>query len=119
MADRAVRLAARERSSRSGPSTLEWDSRKREPLQARERPLRVSGPGREKIGCGEPGSIDPEARETKLEGSGEADDPALPIAVLSTVHAGGEQGWKSDHLEPFSFGHHLMICPLPDGRARV
>src|SRR5450432_3930232 len=97
MADRAVRPAARERSSRSGPSTLEWDSRKREPLQARERPLRVSGPGREKIGCGEPGSIDPEGRE-------EADDPALPIAVLSTVHAGGEQGWKSDHLEPFFWG---------------
>jgi hypothetical protein len=29
--------------------------------------------------------------------------PALPIAVLSTVHAGGEQGWELDHLEPFSF----------------
>ena len=54
-------------------------------------------------GCGEPGSIEPEARETELEGSGEAKRPALPIAMFSTVHAGGEQGWKSDHLEPFFF----------------
>jgi hypothetical protein len=31
--------------------------------------------------------------------------PALLNAVLSTVHAGGEQGCELDHLEPFSFGH--------------
>ena len=29
--------------------------------------------------------------------------PALLIAMLSAVHARGEQGWDSDHLEPFSF----------------
>jgi hypothetical protein len=23
--------------------------------------------------------------------------------MFNTVHAGGEQGWKSDHLEPFLF----------------
>jgi hypothetical protein len=33
--------------------------------------------------------------------------------MLSTVHAGGEQGWKSGHLEPFSFlGHASMSAPL-------
>jgi hypothetical protein len=24
--------------------------------------------------------------------------------MFSTAHAGGEQGWKSDHLEPLLFG---------------
>jgi hypothetical protein len=37
----------------------------------------------------------------RFSGSREARRPALLIAMFSTVHAGGEQGWKSDHLEPF------------------
>ena len=50
-----------------------------------------------------PGSIDPGGREIDLRGSGTARHPALLNAVLSAVHAGGEQGWESGHLEPFSF----------------
>ena len=64
-------------------------------------------------GCGEPGSTDLEARETELWGSGEAKRPALLIALLSTVHAGGEQGWKSGHLEPFSFWGRILSGLLP------
>jgi hypothetical protein len=40
---------------------------------------------------------------TRPPGSRQAIRPALLNAVLSTVHAGGEQGWELDHLEPFSF----------------
>jgi hypothetical protein len=29
--------------------------------------------------------------------------------VLSAVHAGGEQGWELDHLEPFSFLSQLLL----------
>jgi hypothetical protein len=28
--------------------------------------------------------------------------------VLNAVHAGGELGWKSGHLEPFSFFFRLV-----------
>jgi hypothetical protein len=28
------------------------------------------------------------------------------------VHAGGEQGWKSDHLEPFSLWGMLQLAQL-------
>jgi len=38
-------------------------------------------------------------------GSGTAEHSALLNAVLCAVHAGGEQGWESDHLEP------LLFCP--------
>src|SRR5882724_6353788 len=34
--------------------------------------------------------------------------PALSIAMLGAVHARGEQGWKSGHLEPFSFGAGVL-----------
>jgi len=39
-------------------------------------------------------------RPQTFEGERRGERPALPIAVLSTVHAGGEQGWKSGHLKP-------------------
>jgi len=36
-------------------------------------------------------------------GEPRAERSALFIATLNAVHAGGEPGWSSDHLEPFSF----------------
>jgi len=33
--------------------------------------------------------------------------PALFIAMLRAVHAGGEQGWESGHLEPFFLGARI------------
>jgi len=43
-------------------------------------------------------------KRNRPQGSGTARLSALPNAVLSTVHAGGEQGWKSrryiDHDDP-------------------
>jgi hypothetical protein len=52
-------------------------------------------------------------------GSGTAKHSALLDAVLCAVHAGGEQGWKSGHLEPLLFcpaGFLLVTSPivLPD-----
>jgi hypothetical protein len=46
----------------------------------------------------------------RFSGSREARRLALLIAMFSTVHAGGEQGWKSDHLEPFSFDTGILAC---------
>ena len=72
-----------------------------QPLQARERPLRVGGSVREQ---------NAECREALIRGSrnrplgsGTAVLSELFDAVFGTVHAGGEQGWESDHLEPFLF----------------
>jgi len=75
---------------------------RRHPLQASKKPLRATGSG-QKAASGEPGSIDPEAGERQLLGSQAANRPALLFAVFDAVHAGREQGWKSGHLEPFSF----------------
>ena len=58
---RKNRLAS-ERSSRPGPLTLEWNSRKRRPFQVRKRPLRANGPVLERHkGCGASGSDEAEA----------------------------------------------------------
>jgi len=46
-AERTWEIPSRERSSRPGTLTLEWSPRKRESLQARERPLRATGPVKE------------------------------------------------------------------------
>jgi len=43
-------------------------------------------------------------QRNRLQGSGTARHPALLNAVLSTVHAGREQGWESGHLEQASTG---------------
>ena len=55
-------------------------------------------------GCGALGDIDPEAGKNRYWGSGTAKHPALPDAVFGTVHARGEPGCESDHLEPFFCG---------------
>jgi hypothetical protein len=44
--------------------------------------------------------IDPVAgKENRLRGSRGARRPAVPVALFSAVHVGGEQGWESGHLE--------------------
>src|SRR5436305_15119959 len=54
-------------------------------------------------------------------GSGEAMRSTLLFAMLSTVHAGGELGWKSGHLEPFPFLRRIIAlltcftCLTPAG----
>jgi hypothetical protein len=48
----------------------------------------------------------------RLWGSGTAGHPALLDAVLCAVHAGGEQGWESGHLEPLLFCPYLLL-PRP------
>ena len=37
--------------------------------------------------------------------------------MFSAVHAGGEQGWKSDHLEPFSLVGQMIAFPRLSARA--
>jgi hypothetical protein len=68
-----------------------------------------------KIGCGEPGSIDPEARETKLEGSGKANVrrsrlqcsvPCMPVVS----QAGNRVTWN--HFL-FGGGRHVSPTPFP------
>ena len=84
--------------------TLEWSPGNGESLQESERPLRATGPDRKNVAVRWKAlSLKPVKR---FQRSGPAKRPALSIAVLSTVHAGGEQGWKSGHLEPFSFSPH-------------
>jgi hypothetical protein len=41
--------------------------------------------------------------KTDIEGAEERKRSALLATVLCAVHAGGEQGWESGHLEPFLF----------------
>ena len=45
-------------------------------------------------------------KRNQTQGSGTAKHPALLDALFCAVHAGGEQGWESDHLEPFPFCPH-------------
>jgi hypothetical protein len=91
--------------------TPEWRRRRAQPLRASERPLLAKGTGQERRkGCGEPCGIDPGAGVRQRRGSQVANRTALLIAVFSAGHAGDEQGWKSDHLEPFSFWGHS--CPV-------
>lgn len=70
-----------------------------QPLQASERPLRATGPEQKSVAASQEALIQRLAKTAVGERRGER--PALLIAVLSTVHAGGEQGWDSGHLEPF------------------
>lgn len=100
-----------QRSSRSGTLTLEWRPRKGQSLQASERPLRAPGSVREKFRLRRASRLRSGGWTNQLPGSRKAKRPALPIAVLRAVHAGGEQGWKSDHLEPFSFSPYMYLSP--------
>ena len=84
---------------------------RRQPLQARERPLRVAGSVEEELA---------ESREVsilefgkRLQGSRTADLTGVFHAVFNTVHAGGEQGWESGHLEPLLFCQHFRRANLP------
>ena len=54
-------------------------------------------------------------QRNRLWGSGTAEHPALLDAVLCAVHAGGEQGWESGHLEPLLFCPYLLLrcCSSP------
>ena len=76
-------------------------------MQASERPLRATGPGRE-AASGEPGSVDPVVGESGYWGAERRNDPALLTAMLRAEHVGGGQDWESDHLEPFSFWGRLF-----------
>jgi len=71
-------------------------------LRASERPLRATGSVEERD-CGVPGGIDPGAGEIRLWGSGTAGRTVLLDAVLSAVHAGGEQRLGVGSLGTFSF----------------
>ena len=46
-----------------------------------------------------------------MPGSRVAKRSAFSLAMLSTVHAGGELGWESGHLEPFLFWAHRILRP--------
>src|SRR5258707_8768986 len=85
---------------------------RRQPLQASERPLRATGPRREKA-SGEPGSFEPVAGENGYGGAERRNDPALSTALLRAAHVGSGQDWESDHLEPFSLGaRRSQLTPL-------
>ena len=77
---------------------------RRQPLRARERPLREVGSVRQKGAVSRKALILGVGNEPR--GSGPANHPTLQDALHRTVHAGGGQGWELDHLEPSSF------CPL-------
>ena len=90
------------------------ESVKAEALQASERPLRASGPDRQQPAVCLEALIRQPAK--RMAGSREAKRPALLIAMLNAVHAGGEQGRSSDHLEPFSFCRHGSLGGRAAGR---
>jgi hypothetical protein len=54
-----------------------------------------------------------------LLGSGEAKRSALSIAMFSTGHAGGGQGCKSDHLEPFFLAHRKHAAGKTTGATNL
>jgi len=58
---------------------------------------------RKKKAAARPGGSDPAGGENVGWGARGAKRSALFVAKLNAVHAGGEPGWSSDHLEPFSF----------------
>jgi len=89
--------------SGQSPLTLEWwllrgSSRCRRGKGRRERPA----PLRSGTAVSRKALIP--GKRNRPWGSGTAKHPGLLNALLCTEHAGGEQGWESDHLEPFSFG---------------
>ena len=57
-------------------------------------------------------------QRNRLWGSGTAGHPALLDAVLCAVHAGGEQGWESGHLEPLPFLSLLIAAAAADQRTQ-
>src|SRR5215469_12192400 len=68
-----------------------------------------------KKSCGASGSIEAEAAQSSVRGAERRKRSAVRDAVLNTVHAGGEQGWKSGHLEPFLFCLAPQIDTDPHG----
>src|SRR5579872_1091627 len=74
---------------------------RRQPLWARERTLREVGSVRQKVAVSREALILGNGNGPR--GSGTAKHPTLLDALHRTVHAGGGQGWESDHLEPFLF----------------
>ena len=76
---------------------------RRQLLWASEKPLRADRFRAEKA-RGEPGSIDPRAGKSGFWGAERRIVRRSCLQVLYAGHAGREPGWKSGHLEPFSFG---------------
>jgi hypothetical protein len=94
---------ARERRSRPGPLTPEWNPRKREPLRARERPLRANGSVYEANCCGALQREEAEIEKNDFRGARRQGGRRFGTQCSERLHARGEQGWKSGHLEPSSF----------------
>src|SRR6185503_8499299 len=97
---------AKKRSNKPG-STRRRSPRKWESLEGRERPVTS---GRSRSGTSTRCALRHRAggRRKRQSGSGKAKRPAILNATLNTVHAGGERGCKSSHLEPFFLARHLF-----------
>jgi hypothetical protein len=58
-------------------------------------------------GCGVPQGVNPGTGKT-VNGESMVKRSTLWNAMLNAVHAGGEQGCESGHLEPFLFSGSLL-----------
>src|SRR5579885_1121831 len=81
--------------------TSQWETREGKSLWASERPLREAGTSQEGL-AGGLGRFDPRLPKGAA-GSKQAGRPGVLVAKLDTVHAGGQLGCESSHLEPFLF----------------
>jgi hypothetical protein len=95
---RVSEFAAVLRGSRSGTLTLKWRFGDGQSFWESERPLRDTGSGQESW------QVSLEALRRLLSNEGGAEPkgqhPAILIAKLSAVHAGGEFGCEKDALKP-------------------
>ena len=101
--DRARKQLGRTRRSRLGALTPEWRQPKGGSCCGRAKSRYERTGSGQKTARGEPGSIEPRAGKTGNRGAERRIVRRLCLRVLHAVHAGREPGWKSGHLEPFSF----------------
>lgn len=111
-AERVRERRRRERRSRPGTLTLEWNPRKRQPLQASERPFRATGPGQRET---KKAAACPEAlirsAEKPLAGErrGETSGALCPRSSVPCMPAVSQAGIRS--LGTIFFGGTTITAP--------